>query len=64
MTMLFNRYQEIASIADASRPTREVQTGIEGLGISRRTTPSAPRHGSYRPCFAMVIQGAKSVQPR
>jgi AraC-like DNA-binding protein len=63
MTLPFNRYQEIASIA-ARFATGEgdVQTSIEGLGISRRTTPSAPCHGSYRPCFAMVIQGAKSVQ--
>jgi AraC-like DNA-binding protein len=63
MTLLFNRYQEIASIAGRfALGDGEVQTGIEGLGISRRTTPSAPCHGSYRPCFAMVIQGAKSLQ--
>lgn len=63
MTLLFNRYQEIASIAGRfALGDGEVQTGIEGLGISRRTTPSAPCHSSYRPCFAMVIQGAKSLQ--
>nr|WP_323687492.1 AraC family transcriptional regulator [Rhizobium sp. AN68] len=63
MTMPFNLYQEIASIA-ARHATRdgEVQTAIETLGISRRSTPSAPCHGSYRPCLAMVIQGSKSVQ--
>ncbi|WP_454849818.1 AraC family transcriptional regulator N-terminal domain-containing protein [Rhizobium binxianense] len=63
MTLPFNQYQEIASIAARfATGEGEFQTGIEGLGISRRTTPSAPCHGSYRPCFAMVIQGAKSVQ--
>ncbi|NLS04799.1 AraC family transcriptional regulator [Rhizobium sp. P32RR-XVIII] len=63
MTLPFNRYQEIASIAARfASGEGEFQTGIEGLGISRRTTPSAPCHGSYRPCFAMVVQGAKSVQ--
>lgn len=62
MTMPFNLYQEIASIA-ARHATRdgEVQTAIETLGISRRSTPSAPCHGSYRPCLAMVIQGRKAL---
>jgi AraC-like DNA-binding protein len=63
MSLLFNRYQEIASIAARfASGEGEVQTGIEGLGISRRTAPSAPCHSSYRPCFAMVIQGAKSLK--
>lgn len=63
MTLPFNPYQEIASIAARfSSGEGETGTAIEGLGISRRTSPSAPCHGSYRPCFAMVIQGAKSVQ--
>ncbi|WP_117192582.1 AraC family transcriptional regulator [Rhizobium terrae] len=63
MTLPFNRYQEIASIAARFAPDEgEFQTGIEGLAISRRSTPSAPCHGSYRPCFAMVIQGQKCVQ--
>lgn len=63
MTLPFNRYQEIASIAARFTPGEgEFQTGIEGFGISRRTAPSGPCHGSYRPCFAMVIQGAKRVQ--
>jgi AraC-like DNA-binding protein len=63
MTLPFNPYQEIASIAARySAADGETVTAIEGLGISRRSSPSAPCHGSYRPCFAMVIQGAKSVQ--
>jgi AraC-like DNA-binding protein len=63
MTLPFNPYQEIASIAARfSTGDGETATAIEGLGVSRRTSPSAPCHGSYRPCFAMVIQGKKSVQ--
>lgn len=63
MTLPFNPYQEIASIAARyATDEGEVQTAIDALGISKRSAPSAPCHGSYRPCFAMVIQGAKSVQ--
>lgn len=63
MTLLFNPHHEIASIAARFSPgDGEYQTAIEGLGISRRSMPSAPCHSSYRPCFAMVIQGAKSLQ--
>ncbi|MDQ0135465.1 AraC-like DNA-binding protein [Neorhizobium galegae] len=63
MTLPFNRYQEIASIAARFVPDEgEYQTDVEGLVISRRSTPSAPCHGSYRPCLAMVVQGKKSVQ--
>ncbi len=63
MTLLFNPHHEIASIAARFAPAEgEFKTAIEGLGISRRSRPSAPCHSSYRPCFAMVIQGAKSLQ--
>lgn len=63
MTLPFSPYQEIASIAARyATEDGEVRTGIEALGISRRMAPSTPCHGSYKPCFAMVIQGAKSVQ--
>lgn len=63
MTLPFNRYQEIASIASRHAPDDgEYRTGIEGLAISRRTVPTAPCHGDYRPCLAMVVQGKKSVQ--
>lgn len=63
MTLPFNPYQEIASIAARyANVEGDGATAIEGLGISCRTSPSDPCHGSYRPCFAMVIQGAKSVQ--
>lgn len=63
MTLPFSPYQEIASIASRyAQFDGEVQTAIEGLGISKRSSPSAPCHGSYRPCLAMVVQGAKSLQ--
>jgi AraC-like DNA-binding protein len=63
MTLPFNPYQEIASIAARhAMGEGETRTAIEGLGISRSAAPSAPCHGSYKPCFGMVIQGAKSVQ--
>ncbi|AYD01220.1 AraC family transcriptional regulator [Neorhizobium sp. NCHU2750] len=63
MTLPFNPYQEIASIAGRHATSNgETMTALDGVRISRQTSPSAPCHGSYRPCFAMVIQGAKSVQ--
>lgn len=63
MTLPFTPYQEIASIAARfASGDGEYPTAIEGLAISRRSTPSVPCHGSYRPCFALVIQGAKCVQ--
>jgi AraC-like DNA-binding protein len=63
MTLPFSPYQEIASIAARfAMGEGDTPTAIEGVGISRRTAPSAPCHGSYRPCFAMVIQGSKSVR--
>jgi AraC-like DNA-binding protein len=40
----------------------EITTAIDGLSLSRRSAPSIPCHGSYRPCLAMVLQGAKSLR--
>ncbi|MDI7863661.1 AraC family transcriptional regulator [Rhizobiaceae bacterium n13] len=63
MTLLFNPYQEVVSIAARhARAEGEYWTPIENLKISRRSTPSEPCHGSYRPCLALVIQGAKSLR--
>jgi len=63
MTLPFNPYQEIVSIAARHLgDDGECRTAIESVGISRRTSPSAPCHGSYRPCIALVIQGAKSLR--
>lgn len=62
MTFPFNPFQEIVSIASRFALTEgETQTAIDNLCLSRRTQPSAPCHGSYRPCLALVLQGKKSV---
>lgn len=63
MTFPFNPFQEIVSIASRhAQGEGETLTPIENLILSRRTQPSAPCHGSYRPCMALVLQGAKSVR--
>jgi len=63
MTLPFSPYQEIVSIAARyAKAEGEVTTDIDALRLSKRSSPSAPCHGSYHPCFAMVIQGAKSLQ--
>lgn len=36
-------------------------TAIDGLTLSKRSSPSSPHHGSYKPSLAMVVQGAKSL---
>jgi len=56
-------YSELASLAARFiNEDGEVQTAVDGLSLSRRTSPSSPCHGSYRPCLALVLQGAKSLQ--
>ncbi len=56
-------YNELASLAARFvKVDGEVRTAIDGLSLSRRSSPSTPCHSSYRPCLAMVIQGAKSLQ--
>ncbi|MCH4542316.1 AraC family transcriptional regulator [Ochrobactrum sp. POC9] len=63
MTSLTDTYKELAALAERfTGQDGEYRTPIEGLGISRRTTPSIPCHSSYRPCLAMVLQGAKSLR--
>ena len=37
-------------------------TAIDGLFLSRRTSPSAPLHTAQWPCVALVAQGAKSIE--
>lgn len=37
-------------------------TAIDGLTLSKRSSPSSPHHGSYKPSLAMVVQGAKSLR--
>ncbi len=63
MTSLTDTYKELAALAERfTAQDGEYRTPIEGLSISRRTTPSIPCHSSYRPCLAMVLQGAKSLR--
>lgn len=63
MTLPFNPYQEIASIAARHTPGEgEFDTAIDNLCLSRRSTPSESFHSSYRPCVAIVLQGAKSLR--
>lgn len=62
MTFPFNPFQEIISIVSRfARDEGETLTAIENLVLGRRTQPSAPCHGSYQPCLALVLQGKKSV---
>ncbi len=63
MTSPTDTYKELAALAERfTAQDGEYRTPIEGLSISRRTTPSIPCHSSYRPCLAMVLQGAKSLR--
>ncbi|PDS74857.1 AraC family transcriptional regulator [Rhizobium sp. L43] len=63
MTLPFSPYQEIVDIAMRFAPgDGEFSTAIGNLHVSRRSKPSDPLHSSYRPCFAFVLQGAKSLQ--
>jgi AraC-like DNA-binding protein len=62
MTVPFNPFQEIASIAARFTPADgEFATAIDNLFLSRRSRPTDPFHTAYRPCFALVLQGAKSL---
>ncbi|MGO7422800.1 AraC family transcriptional regulator N-terminal domain-containing protein, partial [Rhizobium ruizarguesonis] len=63
MTLPFSPYQEIVDIAMRfAAGDGEFATDIGNLHISRRSKPSDPLHSSYRPCFAFVLQGAKSLR--
>jgi AraC-like DNA-binding protein len=55
-------YQEMAAIiARFTEQDREFTTPIEGLFFNRRSSPTQPIHTSQWPCFALVLQGAKSL---
>ncbi|GAA5543041.1 MULTISPECIES: AraC family transcriptional regulator [Brucella/Ochrobactrum group] len=63
MNLPVDAYRELASLAKRFIETDgECRTAIDGLSLSRRSTPSVPCHGSYRPCLAMVLQGSKSLR--
>lgn len=63
MTLAFNPYQEIASIAARYvQKDGELFTEIGNLVLSRRSIPTAPLYMDYRPCIGVVLQGTKSVK--
>jgi AraC-like DNA-binding protein len=39
----------------------EYKTGIDNLFFNRRSAPTQPLHTAQWPCFALVVQGAKSL---
>ena len=56
------RYRElIAIIRRHARSEGDFKTAIPTLLLSRRSSPSEPVHTGLRPCFALVVQGAKSL---
>jgi AraC-like DNA-binding protein len=55
-------YEEMAKIVSRyATDDREHPTSINGLFLSRRTSPTQPLHTSAQPCFALVLQGEKSL---
>jgi AraC-like DNA-binding protein len=55
-------YREMAAIvARFAIEDREYATQIEGLYFNRRSSPTQPIHTAQWPCFALVLQGAKSL---
>jgi AraC-like DNA-binding protein len=58
-----NPYQEMSSIvARFAKSDGEYPTAIGSLFFSRRSSPTQPHHTAQWPCFALVIQGAKSLE--
>jgi AraC-like DNA-binding protein len=63
MTLPFSPYHEIASIIARFADTDgEFKTPIGSVFLNRRSAPTQPLHTAYRPCFALVVQGTKSLQ--
>jgi AraC-like DNA-binding protein len=57
-----NPYDEmVAIIARFAATDEEYATPIEGLYFNRRSSPTQPIHTTQWPCFALVVQGAKSL---
>jgi AraC-like DNA-binding protein len=55
-------YQEMASIiARFATSDGEYPTAIGSLFFNRRSSPTQPLHTAQWPCFALVVQGAKSL---
>ncbi|CAN7322083.1 AraC family transcriptional regulator [Rhizobium rhizogenes] len=62
MTLPFNPNQELASIIARFAPGEgEHRTPIEGLNLYRQAAATVWQHGAYRPCFAVVVQGRKTL---
>ena len=56
------RYRELVAIVTAhARSDGEFTTAVPNLILGRRSSPSEPLHTGLRPCFALVVQGAKSL---
>ena len=55
-------YDELAQIvARYATEDRELPTAAQGLFLTRRTSPTQPLYVAQWPCFALVIQGRKSI---
>ena len=55
-------YQEMASIiARYTQSDGEHTTAIDNLFFARRSSPTQPFYTAQWPCFALVVQGAKSL---
>src|ERR1700760_3440723 len=55
-------YDELRSaIARFATGDQELQTPIDSLFFNRRSSPTQPLHTAQWPCFALVVQGAKSL---
>ncbi|MDB5456119.1 MAG: transcriptional regulator protein [Caulobacter sp.] len=55
-------YGQIAQIVTRYTPEdREHYTPVEGLFLTRRTSPTQPLYVAQWPCFALVVQGRKSL---
>jgi len=62
MIDLSKPYREMAAIiARFATADQEYASPIEGLYFNRRSSPTQPIHTTQWPCFAMVIQGEKSL---
>jgi AraC-like DNA-binding protein len=59
---LSDAYPEMASIIARLAPTDgEHRTAVGSLFVARRSVPTNPIHAAIWPCFALVVQGAKSL---
>lgn len=62
MTLPFSPYKEIASIiARFASGDGDFPTAIDNLILFRRSAPTQPQHAAYKPGFAIVVQGTKSL---